>query len=86
MSGSGPWVRGGLGGVLLLGRGLEELPGAGCVADGGAGVDAEGGGEVQRVGVPSPARLSPITAFSRSWALAEWAWSGKPAIRAWTGS
>src|SRR6266704_1490512 len=36
LGGSGPWVRGEPCRVLLLGRGLEELPGAGCVADGGA--------------------------------------------------
>ena len=35
---------------MLLGRSLEELPGAGCVANGGAGVDAEGDGEVQGIG------------------------------------
>src|SRR6266567_5167594 len=50
LGGSGPWVRGGPPGVLLLGCGLEELPGAGCVADGGAGVQAEGGRQVQGSG------------------------------------
>src|SRR6266567_3782535 len=50
LSGSGPWVRGGPPGVLLLGCGLDELPGAGCVADGGAGVQAEGGRQVQGIG------------------------------------
>ena len=37
LRGSGPWVRGEPCRVLLFGWGLEELPGAGCVADGGAG-------------------------------------------------
>jgi hypothetical protein len=50
LSGSGPWVRAEPCRVLLFGGGLEELPGAGCVADGGAGVQAEGGCQVQGVG------------------------------------
>ena len=36
--------------VRLFGWGLEELPGAGCVADDGAGVQAEGGCQVQGIG------------------------------------
>ncbi len=50
LAGSALGVRGEPCRVLLLGRGLEELPGAGYVAEGGSGVQAEDSCQAQGIG------------------------------------